>query len=174
MDDVDIEEIQVLKTRAREYVKVDNHETNSTPKPKRTARNKNFFLCKVHHTLPQEWKEECNDCNNCFKIELLECLPLGVLPNGQEVLEYLITLKTQNPGSRDNYERKVAKDLVLQWIFCNVYPKALRKVEKDIISLFEYYKTLKKRAKSKKSDEYWVKYDGFVKKQMHLFDIIGE
>ena len=174
MDDVVKDEVEMLRTRAKEYVKLDSFEIiDSAPKPKRTARNKNFFLCKEHHKLPQEWKEENNTCSSCLKFEIRESLPLGVLPSRLEVLEYLLTVKFANTGCNDNFERKVSKDVVLQWVFCNVYPKDFRTVENDLVSFLGDYKSLKKRSTSKKSDEYWMKYERFVCQQKQLFDIVA-
>ena len=42
------------------------------------------------------------------------------------------------------------------------------------MSMLNEHKTLKKRTSSKRKDEYWVRYEKFVKQQRNLFDIIVE
>ena len=104
----------------------------------------------------------------------METLPNGVLPAGHELLHYLLTVKMLNTGCHKNSDRKVALDVVLQWIFRNIYPKDFRTVENNLMSMLHEYKSLKKRASSKKSDEYWVRYNKFVKQQQNLFTNTGE
>ena len=42
------------------------------------------------------------------------------------------------------------------------------------MSMLNEHKSLKKRTSSKRSDEYCVRYEKFVKQQRNLFDIIAE
>lgn len=86
----------------------------------------------------------------------METLPNGVLPAGHELLHYLLTVKMLNTGYHKNSDRKVAFDVVLQWVFHNIYPKDFRTVENNLMSMLHEYKSLKKRASSKRSDEHWV------------------
>ena len=42
-------------------------------------------------------------------------------------------------------ETKVALDVALQWLFCNIYPKHLRTIENDVMPSLNEYKSLKER-----------------------------
>ena len=44
----------------------------------------------------------------------------------------------------------------------------------DINKMVASYNDLKKRATSKKTDLYWLKYNAFLVNQRQLFDIIGK
>ena len=137
MDEV-IDDKAIFCTRAKEYVK-SNETVNGTG-----ARKKNFFLCKDQHVFPPSWKDEVNSrCDKCFKYELTDILPYGVLSTAQEVLRYMITMKGNHTG--------LATDVVLQWIFCNIYPKKLRTGTPDLHSMMTEYNALKKRLTSKKN-----------------------
>ena len=137
MDEV-IDDKKILCTRPKKYVK-SNETAESTPKlnKKRSgARNNNFFLSKDQHALPPSWKDEVNGCcDKCLKYELTDIPPYKVLPSDQDVLQYSVTIKSYNTGLHQNCERKVATDVVLQWIFCNIYLKQLRTVTHDLHSM---------------------------------------
>ena len=92
-------------------------------------RKKRFFLCKDHHALPQQWKQDIHgNCSKCLNYDLADHLPNGILPTGHELLEYILTLGSSNTGKHSNISLLAAKDLVLHWIFCNVYPTNTRTV----------------------------------------------
>ena len=66
----------------------------------------------------------------------METLPNGVLPAGHELLHYLLTVKMLNTGYHKNSDRKVALDVVLQWVFHNIYPKDFRTVENNLCQCY--------------------------------------
>ena len=68
----------------------------------------------------------------------------GTLPTQHEVLEYLITLRNSNQGNHENNIHICSKDLVLQWIFCNVYPHSIAAVVKSIEKMDNAFKNLKR------------------------------
>ena len=172
-------EKDILITRAHEYDRVvketDSESVASKGNRVKLRKQNNFFLCRDHYTNPSAvWQEDIHgSCMKCLKYELLEQLPNGHLPNGLEVLEYLVTLKTENAGRQTNNNLLVAQDLCLRWIFCNIYPKDIRSVERDVKTMWESYDTLRKRTKSNKTDTYWEKYTKFSKKQLELFNIVA-
>ena len=136
-------EKDILITRAHEYDRVvketDSESVASKGNRVKLQKQNNFFSCRDHYTNPSAvWQEDIHgSCMKCLKYELLEQLPNGHLPNGLEVLEYLVTSKTENAGRQTNNNLLVAQDLCLQWIFCNIYPKDIypkdiRSVERDV------------------------------------------
>ena len=70
---------------------------------------------------PQEVRMSPLDTNPVFQ-------SLG----GIKIVHYTITMKGNNTGLHQNQRRKVANDVVLQWIFCNIYSKELRTVIHDL------------------------------------------
>ena len=95
---------ELLITRASKY----NRETEATAsadvgRVKRTSTTKlrkYFFLCEKHGNTGSKWKwlPSNADCSLCTMFETRDSLPNGLLPTGKEVLEYLITMKSNNNG----------------------------------------------------------------------------
>ena len=79
-----------------------------------------------------EWKTEIHiQWSKCLTFESVDCLPNGHLPTGYEVLRYLLCVKVSNSGRKINNEI-IKVELVLHWIYCNVYSEQSRQVTKDI------------------------------------------
>ena len=130
-----------------------------------------MFNCIEHHKTPQTWT---GDCENCIKYDVVESLGSGRLPSQKQILEYLITTKSNNTGKHINTERQVAMDVALVWISCNIYPKRLdNEISNMIKTIYKEYEGLKKKANSNKSDYYWEKFGKFTANQKQLFDILG-
>lgn len=179
--DLDNEEMQILVTRAGRYPKecpLEDTPSCSTPtstKEKSSPRNSSFFKCKEHYTgKSKSWTDinkSCAKCVNYSKAYLN--FPNGILPRGKEVLSYLLTLKHNNTGKRINNEHECAMDLVLHWIFCNVYPVSVAAVKKHISTMFFDYNKLKKDTSESKGPTYWKRFEAFIEIQNALFDIKG-
>ena len=175
------DDYDLLITRASKY----NRETEATAladvgnvKPTRvTVRGKNFFLCEEHGKKDSKnsnwkWLPSNADCTSCIMYETRDSLPNGLLPKWKEVLEYLITMRSNNNGMQVNNIRLCATDLALHWIFCTVYLHTIAAIEHAISKLDESYKVLKKSASKKSiSASHWAKYSLFLQQQKNLFDI---
>ena len=87
-------------------------------------------------------------------------------------MEYLLPLKIKNTGKYVNNLCKCSVQLVLQWMFCNIYPQTIAGVTNCITKMDESYKTLKKSSSKKStSAKHWNDYEIFVELQMNLFVI---
>ena len=168
-------DLELLVTRAGEYSKESNSVSTPTqPKPKNSARNSAFLKCEEHDT-SKTWTDINSSCSKCI-IYSLGCdnLPNGILPRGKDVLSYLLTLKRMNSGkSWINSEHNCAMDLVLHWIYCNVYTISVAATKSRIIEMFKLYEGLKKQPKSKRGPTHWGRLAKFVKSQNELFNIKG-
>ena len=87
----------------------------------------------------------------------------GFLPLGMEVMEYFLTQWFTNWGKQMDNIKISSKDLILQWVFCNVYPVNLIGVEMKIKKMEDQFQSLK--------NAIWLKYSDFLKTQKTLFDI---
>ena len=84
----------------------------------------------------------------------------------------IYTIRNRKTGQHLNNGYECATQLVLQWIYCNVYPITIGSAIKTIETMDQYFKTLKKSAsKPKISDTHWSNYSQFIKNQNTLFDI---
>ena len=125
-------EFMTLATRAAEYQRpsIDpTHAPTASPTERRESdklpkRNTVYLKCKDHcvKTKDKFWTEENTSCLSCLKYDVCNNFRNGVLPREKEVLEYLLTLKSQQTGVAGDKCRMVAIDLKLHWIYCNVYP----------------------------------------------------
>ena len=81
------------------------------------------------------WGKNNTSCQSCIKFEFKDQFEDGKLPTVKMVLEYLITVRYNSKGKRynsSNYE--VASDLILHWIYCNVYTISVVSVKKKSFS----------------------------------------
>ena len=86
----------------------------------------------------------------------------GILPNGKEVMELLFTLNEENSGKQINNSLLCAKDVALQWIFCNVYPLVTAAIMKRINNMHETFNGIKRSSKRNPiRPSHWKNYDFF-------------
>lgn len=170
----DIEEMELLVTRAGKYSKQDICSTpTSNPKAKSSIRNSAFLKCKEHDG-SKTWSDQNTNCASCIKYISCENLGNGTLPRGKDVLSFLLSLKRTNTGKTKSSEHECTMDLVLHWIYCNVYPLSIASVKRRINLMVETYNHLKKYPNKKKGDAYWRKFEDFIQSQNSLFNIIGK
>ena len=88
-------------------------------------------------------------------------------------MEYILTLKHVNFGKQIDFNRLAAQDIIMQWVYCNVYTAAdVRTVMRSIEGLFIEYRKLGKF--STKSPGYWKQFDSFVPSMKDLFDVVAD
>ena len=160
----------VLVTRSQQiYKRSLKQAVESTPaKKSKTSKRHNYFFCKEHSNA-KKWTEGNTTCQFCIKYDLSEGFKNGMLQNGKEVLQYLLSLKAENQGRHANNEYECAVLLCLQWIYCNVYPISIKCTQYKIQKMLDSYKGLKKF--STKTEVYWNKFEQFAQTQTVLFDI---
>ena len=80
-------------------------------------------------------------------------LPLQRLPIAWEVLSYYLTKKSEvgTAGGmyRDDPLYQSATDVMMHWVFCNVYTISFETVKKHLKQLFDNYRSLKNYPKKK-------------------------
>ena len=175
----DLEEKEILVTRAAKYVRESGdlqNESAAASSSRKSSRNlkSRHFKCKVHDTSnASSWTEENSTCDVCLCLEHWEQLPNGILPRQKHVVEYILTLKHVNFGKQIDFNRLAAQDIIMQWVYCNVYTAAdVRTVMRSIEGLFIEYRKLGKF--STKSPGYWKQFDSFVPSMKDLFDVVAD
>ena len=93
----------------------------------------------------------------------------GILPRTVDILNMIITTKSESRGMRNDVLCDVAELTSLQWISCNVYPMSLSSVQRHAQDMFDMYRGLKKF--SRKTDSYWEKCTPFLISLNNLFDV---
>ena len=169
------DEINALVTRAGVYK--DSLTLNSSTPKRKIARRNQFMKCKLHFQVNKtstqdSWLIENTNCSDCVRFEVRNALPNGLLPNKKEVIEYMITLNEDYIGQQNvNTNRLCSLDLMLHWLYSNVYPKNDKKVSKQISELFDNFKYIKNWSRKARSDAYWSKYSTFRQSLEELLDI---
>ena len=163
---------EILVTRAGEYQRhLESVKSGETSSRKRTrALKSRQYKCKLHHN-SNPWADENSSCNSCIRYVHRESLPNGILPGVKHVLEYIMTLKHINTGKHVNTTSICAQDIIMQWVYCNVYATDKRSVEHKIENLLKTVAQLNKFG-DRKSDNYWSICTQFLEKQNSLFDIV--
>ena len=179
IDQAEINNFETLVTRATSYDRITDvtskQQTQSSTR-KKVTRGKYFFLCQTHYNVVGAWvwnESLCANCNDCIIYKYREDFRNGSLPLRFEVMEWLLTEREKNNGKHVNNIANCSSSLILQWIFCNVYPQTPPYVERRIKNeIDEPFQKLKKVASRKKiTDEHWKKYATFIESQRKIFDI---
>jgi hypothetical protein len=104
-----------------------------------------------------------------FTIFALVSSSLDWIPLGVEVLSRLLTAKANQHGRHVNPEYECTVELVLHWIYSNVYPISVASAKRKVEEIFQSYRKLKKF--SNKSGGYWLVFNELSSKLHTLFDI---
>ena len=100
----------------------------------------------------------------------------------KEIFFYILTKRPKNDATGTlnedyigqqnvNTNRLCSLDLMLHWLYSNVYPKNDKKVSKQISELFDNFKYIKNWSRKARSDAYWSKYSTFRQSLEELLDI---
>ena len=167
------EEHLTLVTRAREYQKTEETVSSPSTTPKRKShtlpkRNSVFLKCEQHTNFSiskkkETWSETNTACPSCLKFEVRDEFRPGIL-----------TLRSKQTGIVGDKNFIVAKDVKLQWIYCNVYPLSLPAITRRIKTMVTDYDYFTKYTNQQKKKTYWEKYSKFVETQNSLFDILAD
>ena len=98
-------EFNELRTRAASYqMPLENSSnTTDTNSPQKSARNKVYVKCKVHNPKKKKgdsWGKDNDNCSSCIKFNFLCEFQNGKLPRIKDVLERLLTLKSEKNKTR--------------------------------------------------------------------------
>ena len=162
-------EKSLLETRRKEYERSQTKHSEQGTAKKKSARH-NIIKCKIHEDGKNDhWLAENTECKLCLKIGHVTTFKPGLLPRTEEVLSARFSVIQS--GEQTNWASLVATMVCNIWISCNVYPMSLRTVEREISSLYDEYRAIKKY--SKKSEAYWSKCTPFLEKMSTLFNVVA-
>ena len=127
----DQEEYNLLCTRSTEYNRFDlSEEKTSTSKTNVSNRSTQILVCEKHTTKAKQWlwnKEHIN-CENCINFsKYTGQFSQGKLPIQEQVIAHTILLLENDDGHSAPVYQRVAMDLCLQWVYCNVYTQSTHK-----------------------------------------------
>ena len=146
-DATDLEEYTLLTTRSKSYKHIDFSSINPSVSVKRKVSTRKTYALQCKNHDGQTWSKLCDYCPDCNLFKLIP-LPNGKLPSVEAVMGYLFMIRSNELGT--NVELNVAKDLMLHWVYCNVYTLTLNHVVKKVTNLTKEYKYLKDYPKAKK------------------------
>lgn len=171
MSKQDKKEYDILITRSRTYSKTLESKSSDKVKLKSLLRHKTFLQCRDHHNIHNKWNQECDNCTNCIHFLHIDSFPNGKLPTGSQVMSYIQHLLQDDPGHQSSVIHNVSLDLILHWIYCNVYTIGYVNVKKKIEKLRSEYRYLKNVPTNKRTEKYWNRHEKFIISSYKLFDI---
>ena len=81
--------------------------------------------------------DENPQCLSCINFESLQTLKSGVTPRNCNLISFLITKRAQNTSEKVNSLYECVIIVTLQWIYCNIYPASIWRVEYKIEGLLK-------------------------------------
>lgn len=94
----------------------------------------------------------------------------GILPNHAQVLGYLLHCQKEDPKKNLGI-LNIAKDLVLHWVYCNIYTIKIDHVEVQVEKLIKEYTRLKNYPKKKRGPKFYKDLSDFKTQLGSLMDI---
>ena len=144
-----------LITCCRTYLKKtdsENGNLNKIPR-KKSFRNNIFLHCKRHSTEFQDkWHIDIENCEKSINLSSNSELPNGKLPKKGSVLSVMLKGLREDPGHKTSPLTNISLDLMLHWIYCNIYTQSYKTVRKKIEELHKEYKAIKDYAKKKRGE----------------------
>ena len=148
-----------LITRCGIYKKMNVEEKSSSKASRKKSNRNNIFLqCKKHSIEFQDkWHIESESCEKCINLSINAELPNGRLPKKGHILSLILQSLRDDPGHRTSPLTNISLDLMLHWIYCNIYTQSYKTVRKKIDELYKEYKAIKDYVKKRE-----VKHTGIV------------
>ena len=168
--DEEKQEQHILITRASVFLRP-IEEKNYSAAPKSCWRNINYIKCKNHCMDGVDtWTKQNSECEHCMLFPLS-----SQLPTAWEVLSYYLTKKSEVGTTGGMYKDvplyQTAMEIMMHWVFCNVYTITACTAKKHLKQLFDNYRSLKNYPKKKRGDTFQSKFHDFHVTCEHLFDI---
>ena len=106
------------------------------------------------------------NCLSCVVFNPEYSFPNGVLPTRHAIIETLLHIKDTASSTGQSQQASsswlVSKDVVLHWIFCNVYPQTPNSVQYVVDSLWKEFQYLRDYPNKRKGPAYWTRYGSFI------------
>ena len=164
------QEYESLCTRATSYIKKCSQKKTVQISNKKSVRNKFFLQCDEHNKkFKSSWHKDCVNCEKCLNISPSEQLPNGTLPTTKQVLAFILHHCSLNSSSAIHND--IVHDLMLQWVYCNIYTVSRKTVKKALEKLKSDFKCLYHYPNAKKTNSYYIKSQTFIANTNRLFDI---
>ena len=138
---------------------------------RKSSRRNHFILCKTHYSKANIWTSECNNCKDCVDFPVTHELPNGKLPTLQQTIAYFLTCQDNDMCHEKNVTRNSCLDVMLHWVYCNVYTVTYKTVKKKLEDHLQTYHTLRKYDHNKRKVKYWEKVETFSGECKSIFDI---
>ena len=138
--------LKLVITRCRTYLKKTDFENGNSNKitRKKSCRNNIFLQCKKHSTEFQDkWHIDSENCEKCINLSINSELPNWKLPKEGNVLLVMLKSLREDPGHKTSPLTNMSLDLMLHWIYCNIYIQSYKTVRKKNEELYKEYKLTK-------------------------------
>ena len=128
-------EYEMLVTHSGAYLRKSVDLQNETGKQRRKSSRKSHILCKNHYSKANTWILDCSNCVDCIYFPCTPELPNGKLPTLKQTLAYTLTCQDNDLGHKKKLTHNSPLDLMLHWIYCNIYTVSYVTVKKNWMSV---------------------------------------
>ena len=138
--------LKLVITRCRIYLKKTDFKNSNSNKitRKKSCRNNIFLQCKKHSTEFQDkWHIDSENCEKCINLSSNSELQNWKLPQEGNVLLVMLKSLREDPGHKTSPLTNMSLDLMLHWIYCNIYIQIYKTVRKKNEELYKEYKLTK-------------------------------
>ena len=105
---------------------------------------------KVFHIVSREIAHWQGNCEKCINLCSNSQLPNGKSPKEGNVLSVMRKSLREDPGHKTSRLTYMSLDLMLHWIYCNIYIQSHKTVKKKIEELYKEYKFIKDYVKKER------------------------
>ena len=93
---------------------------------RKSSRRNHFILFKTHYSKADIGTSECN--KDCIDFPVTH----GKLRTLQQTIAYFLTCQDNDMGHKKNLTRNSCLDVMLHWVYCNVYTVTYKTVKKKL------------------------------------------